>query len=81
MKSTTSRDSMINTIYQSSHYNNSKGTKNVYKSEDKMKLKENENEIKKDKSEHRSSAEIKKNNSQIRLDKKSDENKENCNSK
>ena len=79
MKSTTSRDSMINTIYQSSHYNNSKGTKNVYKSEDKMKLKENENEIKKDKSEHRSSAEIKKNNSQIRLDKKSDENKENIN--
>ena len=70
---------MINTIYQSSHYNNSKGTKNVYKSEDKMKLKENENEIKKDKSEHRSSAEIKKNNSQIRLDKKSDENKENIN--
>ena len=70
---------MINTIHQSYHNINSKGTKNINKSEDKQKIKDVENEIKKERIEHRTIGEIKKNNSQIKLDRKIDENKENIN--
>ena len=71
---------MINTIHQSYHHNNSKGNRHINKSEDKLKLKEIENAIKKEKEEHRTIGEIRKSNSQIRLnDKKFIEDKENIN--
>ena len=74
---------MINTINQSC-INNSKGKKSYNKDKDKDKviIKEVENELKKEKAEHRSIYEIKNNNSQIKIlehKKINDENKENIN--
>ena len=72
---------MISTINQSC-INNSKGKKNYNKDKDKVIIKEVENELKKEKEEHRSIYELKNNNSQIKiLEKKkvNDENKENTN--
>ena len=88
MKSTTSRDTMMNSINQS--YNNySKKNKNLNKSEDKSKedIKENENDFKKDSNKtlcpkHKIVREIKKSENKIRvskIDKK--ETKENTESK
>ena len=76
MKSTTSRESIINTINHS-YYNNSKANKNV--SEGKEHFKETKNEQKK--KEIRNSRDIRKNNNQIKIDNKknNDENKENMN--
>ena len=74
MRSSTNKESMISTINNnhSIHYNNSKQNKNnIHKSDDKNKIKEKE--------EKKSNAEIKKNNSQRRIVKNSDENKENKN--
>ena len=73
MRSTTSRDSMINTInnHHSIHYNNTKQSKNVHKSDDKNKIKEKE--------EYKIIGEMKKNSSQRRIVKNNDENKENKN--
>jgi len=74
VRSSTNKESMISTINNnhSIHYNNSKQNKNnIHKSDDKNKIKEKE--------EKKSNAEIKKNNSQRRIVKSSDENKENKN--
>ena len=74
---------MISTINQSC-INNSKRKKNYNKDKDKDKaiIKQAENEIKKEKAEHRSIYELKSNNSQIKIlenKKLNDENKENIN--
>ena len=74
---------MINTINQSC-INNSKRKKNYNKDKDKDKaiIKQAENEIKKEKAEHRSIYELKSSNSQIKIlenKKLNDENKENIN--
>jgi cyclin B len=74
---------MISTINQSC-INNSKRKKNYNKDKDKDKaiIKKAENEIKKEKAEHRSIYELKSNNSQIKIlenKKLNDENKENIN--
>ena len=68
---------MINTInnHHSYHYNNSKVSKNIHKSDDKVKIKGNEKD--KEKEENKVVGEIKKNMSQKRIVKNSDENKEN----
>ena len=68
---------MINTInnHHSYHYNNSKASKNIHKSDDKVKIKGNEKD--KEKEENKVVGEIKKNMSQKRIVKNSDENKEN----
>ena len=64
---------MINTInnHHSIHYNNTKQSKNVHKSDDKNKIKEKE--------EYKIIGEMKKNSSQRRIVKNNDENKENKN--